>query len=100
MLAAQARTPTPRPATLLRLRKAIAAAIDARIPLVNMSIAGPADPLLSALVQSGLKRGMIFVGSAADAGDAFPANINGVIGVGNSESDHRAVQHSPRRQPT
>jgi subtilisin family serine protease len=70
------------------LAKAIAAAIDAGIPLVNMSIAGPADPLLSALVQSGLKRGMIFVGSAADAGDSFPANVNGVIGVGNSESDH------------
>jgi subtilisin family serine protease len=70
------------------LAKAIAAAIDAGIPLVNMSIAGPADPLLSALVQSGLKRGMIFVGSAADDGDSFPANINGVIGVGNSDSGH------------
>jgi subtilisin family serine protease len=70
------------------LAKAIAAAIDAGIPLVNMSIAGPADPLLSALVQSGLKRGMIFVGSAADAGDSFPTNIDGVIGVGNSDSSH------------
>jgi subtilisin family serine protease len=70
------------------LAKAIAAAIDAGIPLVNMSIAGPADPLLSALVQSGLKRGMIFVGSAADDGGSFPANINGVIGVGNSDSSH------------
>jgi len=70
------------------LAKAIAAAIDAGIPLVNMSIAGPADPLLSALVQSGLKRGMIFVGSAPDAGDFFPADVNGVIAVGNSESEH------------
>ena len=70
------------------LAKAIAAAIDAGTPLVNMSIAGPADPLLSALIQSGLKRGMIFVGSAADDGDSFPANIDGVIGVGNSESSH------------
>lgn len=70
------------------LAKAIAAAIDAGTPLVNMSIAGPADPLLSALVQSGLKRGMIFVGSAPAAGDAFPANISGVIGVGNSDGNH------------
>jgi subtilisin family serine protease len=68
------------------LAKAIAAAIDAGTPLVNMSIAGPADPLLSALVQSGLKRGVIFVGSAADTADAFPTNINGVIGVANSDS--------------
>ena len=78
------------------LAKAIAAAIDAGIPLVNMSIAGPADPLLSALVQSGLKRGIIFVGSAADDGDSFPANIKGVIGVGNSESSHpRATLTAP-----
>jgi subtilisin family serine protease len=70
------------------LAKAIAAAIDAGTPLVNMSIAGPADPLLSALVQSGLKRGMIFVGSAPDAGDSFPANISGVIGVGNTEGNY------------
>jgi len=67
------------------LAQAIAAALDARIPLINMSIAGPADPLLSALVQSGLKRGVIFVGSAADVADSFPTNINGVIGVTNSE---------------
>jgi subtilisin family serine protease len=78
------------------LAKAIAAAIDAGIPLVNMSIAGPADPLLSALVQSGLKRGMIFVGSAADDGDSFPANIDGVIGVGSSDGSHpRATLAAP-----
>jgi subtilisin family serine protease len=68
------------------LAQALAAALDARIPLINLSIAGPADPLLSALVRSGLKRGVIFVGSADDAGDAFPTNINGVIGVANSDS--------------
>ena len=70
------------------LAQALAAALEARIPLINLSIAGPADPLLSALVQSGLKRGVIFVGSAADTADSFPANINGVIGVANSEGDN------------
>jgi subtilisin family serine protease len=74
--------------TNFTLAKAIAAAIDAGVPLVNMSIAGPADPLLSALVQSGLRRGMIFVGAAADTGDPFPANVDGVIGVGNSDGRH------------
>jgi subtilisin family serine protease len=67
------------------LAQAIAAALAARIPLINLSITGPADPLLSALVQSGLKRGVIFVGSAADAADAFPTSIPGVIGVANSD---------------
>lgn len=70
------------------LAQALAAALDARIPLINMSIAGPADPLLSALVQSGLKRGVIFVGSAAEEADSFPTNINGVIGVENSDREH------------
>lgn len=68
------------------LAQALAAALEARIPLINMSIAGPADPLLSALVQTGLKRGIIFVGSATGEPDTFPANIDGVIGVTNSES--------------
>jgi subtilisin family serine protease len=70
------------------LAQALAAALEARIPLINMSIAGPADPLLSALVQSGLKRGVIFVGSAAEEADSFPTNINGVIGVENSDHEH------------
>src|ERR1700736_4398044 len=72
------------------LAQALAAALEARIPLINMSIAGPADPLLSALVQSGLKRGVIFVGSAADVADAFPTNIRGVIGVANSDDSTHA----------
>jgi subtilisin family serine protease len=77
------------------LAKALAAALEARIPLINLSIAGPADPLLSALVQSGLKRGVIFVGSAADVADAFPTNIHGVIGVANSDAPD---QHNPGDQ--
>ncbi len=70
------------------LAQAIAAAIEAGARLINMSIAGPADPLLSALVRSGLKRGVIFVGSASDDPNSFPTNIEGVIGVGASERDH------------
>jgi subtilisin family serine protease len=67
------------------LAQALEAALEAGIPLINMSIAGPADPLLAALVQSGLKRGVIFVGSMADDTDSFPTNISGVIGVANSD---------------
>jgi subtilisin family serine protease len=70
------------------LAQALAAALEAHIPLINMSIAGPADPLLSALVQSGLKRGVIFVGSTAEESDSFPTNINGVIGVANSDHEY------------
>ncbi|HET9388615.1 MAG TPA: S8 family serine peptidase [Steroidobacteraceae bacterium] len=67
------------------LAKALAGAIEARLPLVNLSIAGPSDPLLTELVREGLRRGVIFVGSMADAPGAFPTNIEGVIGVGSAE---------------
>ncbi len=67
------------------LARALAAAIDAGIPLVNLSIAGPADPLLSALIEAGLKRGAIFIGATSADTDSFPANVPGVIGVGSVE---------------
>ncbi len=61
------------------LAKALAAAVDSGIPLINMSIAGPADPLLSALVNEAIKRGITFVGAAAESTEAFPTGIPGVI---------------------
>lgn len=61
------------------LAKALAAAVDAQIPLINMSIAGPADPLLSALVNVAIQRGVTFVGAAAEPAEAFPTGISGVI---------------------
>ena len=39
--------------------------LAAGTPLVNLSLAGPADPLLTALVTNGLKRGVIFVAASA-----------------------------------
>jgi subtilisin family serine protease len=70
------------------LAQALAAALESNIPLINLSITGPADPLLTALVQSGLKRGVIFVGSMADTADSFPTDVAGVIGVGNSDGHY------------
>ena len=61
------------------LAKALAAALDSGIPLVNMSIAGPTDPLLSALVEAAIQRGITFVGAAAEPGEAFPTGISGVV---------------------
>ena len=76
------------------LAKAIAAAIESHVPLVNLSLGGPADPLLSALVEEGLRRGVIFVGSTTDRADTFPANVRGVISVGGSEHEHTAAMLS------
>jgi subtilisin family serine protease len=72
------------------LAKALAAALDSGIPLVNMSIAGPSDPLLSALIQAAMKRGVIFVGAAAEPADAFPVGIQGVIAAKGLQRSVRA----------
>ena len=67
------------------LARALAAALASEAQLVNLSIAGPADPLLAALVQAGMKRGVIFVGAAAGADAPFPTGIPGVIAAAGSE---------------
>jgi subtilisin family serine protease len=66
------------------LARALAAALAVGTPLVNLSLAGPADPLLAALVQTGLKRGVVFVAASAADGD-FPGSIPGVITAAGSE---------------
>ncbi|HEY7642139.1 MAG TPA: S8 family serine peptidase [Steroidobacteraceae bacterium] len=67
----------------LTLAKALAAAIEARIDIVNLSLTGPSDPLLTRLIDVGLRRGVTFVGAnpPTSAGDVFPTGIPGVIGV-------------------
>ena len=67
------------------LAQALAAALASGAPLVNLSLAGPADPLLAALVEAGEKRGVVFVGAAADADSPFPTAIPGVITAAGSE---------------
>jgi subtilisin family serine protease len=67
------------------LAQALAAALASGAPLVNLSFAGPADPLLTALVQSGLKRGVTFVGAAAEPTAPFPTAIPGVISASGGE---------------
>ncbi|MET0497910.1 MAG: S8 family serine peptidase [Steroidobacteraceae bacterium] len=64
------------------LAKALSAAIDARVQITNLSLAGPGDPLLTRLIAQASLRGMIVVGAApADRRAAFPTDIDGVIAV-------------------
>jgi subtilisin family serine protease len=67
------------------LAQAVAAALASGAPLVNLSIAGPSDPLLSALIEHGLQRGVTFVGPVAGADEGFPTAIAGVISAGGAE---------------
>jgi subtilisin family serine protease len=67
----------------LTLAKALVRAIDARLNVVNLSLAGPADPLLARLVRAGMQRGIVFVGAAPPGRpvQTFPTAVAGVIGV-------------------
>ena len=69
------------------LALALSAAIEAHAQIVNLSLGGPADPLLSELVTRGEQRGIIFVGAVPLDGavDGFPLGIPGVIAADDSE---------------
>lgn len=68
------------------LAQALAAALEAGAPLVNLSVGGPADALLDALIQVGLKHGVVFVGAGAEGDAGFPTGVAGVLAAAASES--------------
>jgi hypothetical protein len=69
------------------LARALAAAFDAHAQIINMSLAGPDDPLVGDLIREGLRRGVLFVGAAADeGGNGSLLHQPGVIEVASSES--------------
>ncbi|HUJ53911.1 MAG TPA: S8 family serine peptidase [Steroidobacteraceae bacterium] len=77
------------------LARALAAALASGASLVNLSLAGPADPLLEALVQAGLRRGITFVGAAAGTEAPFPTAIPGVITASGTEQSPRSALLAP-----
>ena len=68
------------------LAQALVAADESGVDIVNLSLTGPADPLLTQLVTRGLVHGTIFVGSVPPDGrrDGFPVGIAGVIAADSS----------------
>jgi subtilisin family serine protease len=67
------------------LAQALAAALELDADVINLSLAGPRDPLLERLVGAALAQGAIVVAAWPDddtAGDDFPASHPGVIAVG------------------
>lgn len=76
----------------LTLGKAVNYAIENNARIINMSLAGPPDRLLQALLQAALARGVVVVAAAdpqrPDGG--FPASVPGVIGVARTGERHAA----------
>jgi len=69
------------------IAQALADAITARAQIINLSLVGPSDPLLEALVDKATGAGIVVVGAAsADPRLAFPAKLPRVLPVDEAES--------------
>jgi hypothetical protein len=79
------------------LAQALQAAITARADIVNLSLAGPADPLLARLIRYGMRQGIIYVGAVPPPQDRltdpFPADIAGVLAVQSAEDARAGSRH-------
>ncbi|MGC1460205.1 MAG: S8 family serine peptidase [Steroidobacteraceae bacterium] len=77
------------------LAQALEYAIVAHADIVNMSLAGPADPLLARLVERGALQGIIFVGAARNpaSGASFPADLDQVLAVDAAEESSGNPRH-------
>jgi hypothetical protein len=68
------------------LAQALTIAIDSGARIINLSLGGPADPLLTQLVGYAIKRGIVVVGAVPPDGAAgFPDSVPGVIAVDAAE---------------
>jgi hypothetical protein len=85
------------------LARALAAAMNAHAQIINLSLAGPDDPLLSDLIREGLRRGILFVGAAASEmpeGKTALLHQAGVIEVAVAEDHaaHDSALYAPGRE--
>jgi subtilisin family serine protease len=72
------------------IAQALADALGAKAQLINLSLVGPGDPLLAALIARAIRSGVIVVGAAsADERLAFPAKLPNVLPVAESEDTQR-----------
>jgi subtilisin family serine protease len=79
------------------LAQGLEAAIAAHADIVNLSLAGPPDPLLARLIRYGMRQGIIYVGAVAPASSGlthpFPVDIPGVLAVQSAEDAAGGSRH-------
>jgi subtilisin family serine protease len=84
------------------LARALSAAFDAHAQVINLSLAGPDDPLLGELIREGQRRGVLFVGAAAEGAVVQDGLLHrtGVIEVASEESrtSVSTVLYAPGRE--
>lgn len=72
------------------LAKALNFAIAQEVDIINLSLAGPQDPLLERLVKTAMDNGILVVGAANPKNpDNFPAYVDGVIAVAEAGQRYR-----------
>lgn len=82
------------------LALALAASLEDGAPIINLSLAGPHDPLLARLLRHALAQGRLVVAAAPTSGalDGFPVGVAGVIAVDSTGGLQRSgVLHAPGR---
>jgi len=69
------------------LAQALGAAITAEADVINLSLGGPADPLLTLLATHAMAQGAVVVGALPPGGrrSGFPSGVPGVLAVGSSD---------------
>ncbi|MBT9493726.1 MAG: S8 family serine peptidase [Paucibacter sp.] len=80
--------PGPARCNSFTLAQALGAALADEADIINLSLGGPADPLLARLLSLALARGAIVVGAVPPSGrlDGFPAGVPGVLAVSSAEA--------------
>ncbi len=69
------------------IAQALADALAAKAQVINLSLVGPSDPLLEALIARAIELGVIVVGAVADDPRlGFPARLPGVLPVAVAEA--------------
>jgi subtilisin family serine protease len=90
----QERLDAPAVCNTLTLAEALAFAIERRSRIINLSLTGPSDPLLSRLVGRALEQGILVLGASvprpatvasASFDEGFPLNVPGVIAVADAD---------------
>ncbi len=80
------------------LAQALTHAIEKQVKIINLSLSGPEDPLLSRLIKKANENGIVVVVAAGDSASNtnFPSNMSEVIAVQTSgQYDPRSVIFAP-----
>lgn len=79
------------------LAQALGAAITSGARVINLSLGGPADPLLGQLTRHAIEHGAIVVGALPPDGrsDGFPLGVPGVLAVAGSAGVNAAALVAP-----